>query len=82
MSAPGKVLIAGGYLILDHTQIGLALALSARIYVVVAADKSGSVDGGNVTVSSPQFLDTQWKYKCTVIDSTLHVKKYRPSLSI
>jgi phosphomevalonate kinase len=71
-SAPGKVLIAGGYLILDPEQIGLVLALSARIHVVVAA--SGSKSSGIVTVTSPQFLNARWTYRCTISGSILHVE--------
>lgn len=72
ISAPGKVLIAGGYLILDPNQIGLVLALSARMYVVVCPDHSS--DEGIITVTSPQFLNSQWKYKCTVNGKALHVQ--------
>lgn len=67
-------MIAGGYLILDPDQIGLVLALSARIHVEVS-DNSGSADEGIVTVVSPQFLDAEWKYKCSIDeDRTLHVE--------
>src|SRR5437762_7375730 len=75
VSAPGKVLIAGGYLILDPDQIGLVLALSARIHVEVSSDDSGAADDGIVTVTSPQFLNAEWKYKCTINkDQALHVE--------
>ena len=73
------MLIAGGYLILDPDQIGLVLALSARIHVEVSND-SGSADEGIITVTSPQFLNAEWKYKCTIDeDQTLHVEDlYHP----
>jgi phosphomevalonate kinase len=77
VSAPGKVLIAGGYLILDPEQIGLVLALSARIHVVICDDESASEEG-IVTVTSPQFLNAQWRYKCSINDSTLHVENLYP----
>jgi phosphomevalonate kinase len=60
VSAPGKVLVAGGYLILDPDQIGLALALSARIHVIVESDGKSH---GAITVRSPQFSEAEWKYQ-------------------
>ena len=75
VSAPGKALIAGGYLILDPEQIGLALALSARIYVVIFEDDAGAPPEGKIAVSSPQFNLADWKYECMIDGSeTLHVK--------
>lgn len=70
VSAPGKVLIAGGYLILDPEQIGLVIALSARIYCVIEHDEEtvSEEDDAIITVTSPQFLNAQWKYK--VINSS------------
>ena len=76
------MLIAGGYLILDPEQIGLALALSARIHVVTASDDFDSADGGIITVSSPQFLNAQWVFKCTIDDSILHVENMYGSLVV
>jgi phosphomevalonate kinase len=61
VSAPGKVLLAGGYLILDPDQIGLVLALSARIHCVVEPDTTASL--GIITVRSPQFSEAEWKYQ-------------------
>jgi len=72
VSAPGKVLIAGGYLILDPEQIGLVLALSARIYVHIAWQDQ-KMDG-IITVTSPQFLNATWKYKCYDQEGNLHVE--------
>ena len=34
-SAPGKVLIAGGYLVLERPNAGLVLSTTARFYAVV-----------------------------------------------
>lgn len=71
VSCPGKVLIAGGYLILDPNQIGLVLALSARVYVHITLEKE---EDGIITVTSPQFLNATWKYKCHNQDGDLHVE--------
>lgn len=35
VSAPGKVLLTGGYLVLDRAYTGTVLALDARIHVIV-----------------------------------------------
>lgn len=35
MSAPGKVLLTGGYLVLDRSYTGTVFALDARIHVIV-----------------------------------------------
>ena len=35
VSAPGKVLLTGGYLVLDRDYTGTVFALDARIHVVV-----------------------------------------------
>jgi len=75
ISAPGKALLAGGYLILDPQQVGLVLALSARIHVVTFGDDSGVPPEGLIIVTSSQFVGAEWRYKCTVDDAeTLHVE--------
>lgn len=35
VSAPGKVLVAGGYLVLDRPNVGVVLAATARFYTSV-----------------------------------------------
>ncbi|QIW98845.1 hypothetical protein AMS68_004363 [Peltaster fructicola] len=61
VSAPGKVLVAGGYLVLDRAYTGLVFGLSARIHVVIT---SGSVKDGSplISVRSPQFDEPSWDY--------------------
>lgn len=65
-SAPGKVLLAGGYLILDRKYQGLVFGLDARIHVHVrAGTKEGALgEGTPVLVRSPQFVDAEWRYRC------------------
>ncbi|CCG83580.1 Probable phosphomevalonate kinase [Taphrina deformans PYCC 5710] len=58
-SAPGKILIAGGYLVLDPNYTGLVVSLSARIYATVKTDNVQNT----ISVTSPQFLDAVWKFK-------------------
>jgi phosphomevalonate kinase len=63
VSAPGKVLLAGGYLVLDRAYTGLVVGLSARINVVAREiETSQGVQLQEIAVSSPQFLDSQWRY--------------------
>jgi phosphomevalonate kinase len=63
VSAPGKVLLAGGYLVLDRQHNGLVFGLSARINVVAGEIHTGEgVDLNEIVVDSPQFVDAQWRY--------------------
>jgi phosphomevalonate kinase len=57
-SAPGKVLLAGGYLVLDKEYSGLVFALSARIHAV----SSPAAGENTITVRSPQFSGAEWVY--------------------
>jgi phosphomevalonate kinase len=66
VSAPGKVLLAGGYLVLDRAYTGLVFGLSARIHVVVR-DIAG-VDLSEIVVQSPQFRDASWRYGYHLIE--------------
>ena len=62
-SAPGKVLLAGGYLVLDREYTGLVFGLSARIHVVVQEGKESLDDGtALIVVKSPQFREAEWRY--------------------
>lgn len=63
VSAPGKVLLAGGFLVLDRQHTGLVFGLSARINVIAQEIKtSQGVQLSEIIVESPQFLDAQWRY--------------------
>ncbi len=63
VSAPGKVLLAGGYLVLDRAYTGLVFGLSARINVVAQEiHTSEGVHLTEIVVESPQFLEAQWRY--------------------
>lgn len=65
VSAPGKVLLAGGYLVLDRSYTGLVFGLDARIHVLVQdlATRDGDAPF-EVVVRSPQFKDAEWRYEC------------------
>ncbi|KAK0983068.1 phosphomevalonate kinase [Friedmanniomyces endolithicus] len=63
VSAPGKVLLAGGYLVLDREYTGLVFGLDARIHVTVQAiPTSSGVTLNEIVVQSPQFQDAAWEY--------------------
>ncbi|KAI1149568.1 ribosomal protein S5 domain 2-type protein [Nemania diffusa] len=63
VSAPGKVFLAGGYLVLDKEYTALVFGLSARINVVAREIKtSPGVQLSEIVVDSPQFLEAQWRY--------------------
>jgi phosphomevalonate kinase len=56
LSAPGKVLLTGGYLVLDRTYTGTVFALDARIHVVVQQLRRGhrrGPSGASVDAKAP-----------------------------
>ena len=70
ISSPGKVLIAGGYLVLDPNQQGFVISTPSRFYTVVqdAADSTSSQSAASrfkISVKSPQFLDGRWEYEAS-----------------
>jgi len=75
VSAPGKVLLAGGYLVLDRAYTGLVFGLSARINVI--AQEIKTIEGVQLTeivVESPQFLDASWRYGFHLADEDGGIK--------
>lgn len=67
VSAPGKALIAGGYLVLDRGNIGYTIAVSSRFYTTTKSLSTlpKSIVGNNdinqfayIVVESPQFRST------------------------
>ena len=63
-SAPGKVLLAGGYLVLDRAFTGLVFGLDARIHVHVQdLPNSSGTSPSEIIVRSPQFRDAEWRYE-------------------
>jgi hypothetical protein len=72
VSAPGKVLLAGGYLVLDEKYSGLVFALSARIHC--ASSALPSLPPNTIKVDSPQFTEAEWTYQVTGGDNSEEVK--------
>jgi phosphomevalonate kinase len=62
VSAPGKVLLAGGYLVLDAAYTALVFGLSARIHCVVQEVPADETKEPLIVVRSPQFQDAEWRY--------------------
>ena len=70
VSAPGKVLIAGGYLVLDPTYSGVVISTSSRFYSVI--QNAPSPTPLIIRVRSPQFLNATWSYSVS-LDGPRHV---------
>lgn len=62
ISSPGKVLIAGGYLVLDPAYSGVVVSTSSRFYTVVRDPDSVAGTPNHIVVRSPQFVDATWTY--------------------
>lgn len=75
VSAPGKVLIAGGYLVLDPAYPGLVVSTTSRFYCHAqsqtsqAASSDPSTSSHTITVRSPQFVDAVWVYKASTVSA-------------
>lgn len=74
VSAPGKVLLAGGYLVLDRDHTGLVFGLDARIHVCVQ-DLTACKDEGlfRIIVQSPQFPGAVWHYEGGKMQANEHI---------
>ncbi|KAJ1928158.1 phosphomevalonate kinase, partial [Tieghemiomyces parasiticus] len=69
VSAPGKVLMAGGYLVLDRMYKGLIIGADARFYTLIQSVEPTAASGPiTITVESPQFEDALWTYHATWSD--------------
>ncbi|KAG0000475.1 phosphomevalonate kinase [Entomortierella chlamydospora] len=77
VSAPGKVLIAGGYLVLVPTFSGLVVATDARFYTLIRPNSNKSQPSSGkfkITVRSPQFDNATWNYRVTIQEGSKDVK--------
>ncbi|KAJ3258988.1 phosphomevalonate kinase [Boothiomyces macroporosus] len=61
-SAPGKVLICGGYLVLDQAYNGIVCALDSRFHVELE-EVPTTFETIDLEIVSPQFTDGLWIYK-------------------
>ncbi|KAI0930310.1 hypothetical protein AcW1_009039 [Taiwanofungus camphoratus] len=69
VSSPGKVLLAGGYLVLDPAYPGVVVSTSSRFFTVVQdLDEAATIARAQagrpieIRVRSPQFVDATWVY--------------------
>lgn len=63
VSAPGKALIAGGYLVLERENPGLVISLpDARFYTVI----QDGTDPNTIHIRSPQFPNAHWTYNAVI----------------
>jgi phosphomevalonate kinase len=72
VSAPGKVLFAGGYLVLDRQHTGLVFGLDARIHIHARWCPSHNPAENHIVVASPQF-DAKWTYGFSATDGRVDV---------
>ena len=72
VSAPGKVLAAGGYLVLDPIYSGVVISTSSRFYTVIQDDLSQKAQDGKlkIRVKSPQFVNATWAYDVVVANES------------
>jgi phosphomevalonate kinase len=79
VSAPGKVLMAGGYLVLDRQYSGLVVATSSRFYCAVKTDtgSEASVDSATITVRAGQFPkdSSTWSYRVSRDEGELRMEQ-------
>ncbi|GMM33648.1 phosphomevalonate kinase [Saccharomycopsis crataegensis] len=62
-SAPGKALLAGGYLVLDPKYKAYVVALSTRMHSVTEGEPvAAAPNTSRIIVDSPQFLGGTWSY--------------------
>ena len=70
VSAPGKVFLAGGYLVLDRKYTALVFGLDARIHVCIEPIRTKSgVTLSEIIVQSPQFREARWEYGYRVMEA-------------
>ncbi|KAK7687082.1 hypothetical protein QCA50_009582 [Cerrena zonata] len=83
VSAPGKVLVAGGYLVLDPAYSGVVVSTSSRFYTVVQDSETTDGQDGSVRirVRSPQFVNAIWTYEVVPGESGVKVEPVSDNLS-
>ncbi|KAG6866347.1 hypothetical protein C0991_005268 [Blastosporella zonata] len=72
VSAPGKVLVSGGYLALDPNYSGTVVSTSSRFYTVIREDPTSGTN--SIRVRSPQFLNATWGYSVSTTGSSVTVE--------
>lgn len=63
-SAPGKALIAGGYLVLDAQYNAYVTALSSRMHAIIKSEEVvANSETSFIKIKSPQFEQGEWEYE-------------------
>lgn len=79
VSCPGKVLIAGGYLVLERPNVGVTIAGTSRFFTTVKcfpqADPSATVL--KIVVDSPQFYE-QYEYSYDYEKDVISIAPHSP----
>lgn len=64
-SAPGKALLAGGYLVLEPIYDAYVTALSSRMHSIITHKPTTSETISKIKIKSPQFANGEWEYHIT-----------------
>ncbi len=80
VSAPGKVLLAGGYLVLDPQYSGVVVSTSSRFYAVVASSTHELLPRRGkypiqIRVRSPQFVNATWAYSVSLEETAIRLEQ-------
>lgn len=83
VSCPGKILIAGGYLVLERPNIGVTIATTARFFTTIKRMNDDTVQTAPVGyilifVDSPQFHQSYW-FEYNPQTDDLHISAASPS---
>jgi phosphomevalonate kinase len=80
VSSPGKVLITGGYLILDHRHYGCVLTTDSRFYCALQEeylpDYQTQSNDWMIHVHAPQFKDTRYAFQLHIHENEWTVTAY------
>lgn len=73
-SSPGKVLLAGGYLVLSPAYPGLVISTDSRFYSLVSSSSSSTTSSSiPITIRSPQFQEAVWTFHLDLEAETLEL---------
>lgn len=83
VSCPGKILVVGGYLVLERPNIGVTVATTARFFTTIKRINDDTVKPPSegyilIFVSSPQFHQDYW-FEYDPKTNDLHINASSPS---
>ena len=76
VSAPGKVLLAGGFIVLDPQYFGIVISTSARFYTLIRPSSSSESDSITIKVQAAQVpsSDSIWTYALSFAHGKVELK--------